>query len=152
MGVIFGYYAALDDQDAGRVILYAEGQAGGSGDDQVLVSGIDPVVDLPWVEFALTGRSSRFIKSDPGHARMVSSAGDGESVISITDSLREALASADPDFLDDIAKNWRVSDSSAPSFDASSLSDFLRKLAVLAERAIADGAHMYCWKRLKLII
>ncbi|MCX5126874.1 hypothetical protein [Streptomyces sp. NBC_00347] len=150
MGLLCGYYAAADDHDVRQAVVHAGGGEDGIDHDQVLVDGVDPVVDLPWVEFVLTGRSSRFIKSDPQHGRVVGKVRDGDVVsVSITDSLRDALASADRQFLNDVASNWRLSDSCLPPPDATRLADFLAQMAALAERAIAQGYSLYCWKALK---
>ncbi|MFB7784065.1 hypothetical protein ACFC1D_15325 [Streptomyces vinaceus] len=143
----FCYYAAMDDQAAGQSTARADAQVRGAGRGQILVDGIDPFVDLAWVEFVLTGRSSRFVKFDPRHGRVVAIVRNGEMVsVSITDSLRDALASVDREFLDDVASNWRLSGSVSPSPDVSRLADFLKCLAALAEQAIADGYRLYCWK------
>ncbi|MGW6950343.1 hypothetical protein [Streptomyces xanthophaeus] len=149
MGAFFGYYAAADDRDARQAVVREDGQASGTGYDQILMDGIDPVADLSWLEFVLTGRSPRLIKSDPRLGQVVAEAGNGEVVsFALTDTLRDGLAGVDRAFMDDVAPNWRLSGSYPPPSDVARVADFLKQLAALAERAIARGHSLYCWKHL----
>ncbi|MDI2127129.1 hypothetical protein [Yinghuangia seranimata] len=66
MGVLFGYYTASDDHDASRAIVRDDDKPSGTGYDELVVKGIDPVVDLVPVEVLITGRSAEEVKTDPG--------------------------------------------------------------------------------------
>ncbi|MFE4828171.1 hypothetical protein [Streptomyces sp. NPDC056672] len=146
MGVLFGYYAAADDQDAGRAVRRVDGEPGGSGYDQFVVKGIDPIVDLLTVEVVMTGRPAGVITSDPRHGHLVAMVGDSELFsVSLTDAFRDALASVDREFLDDVAQGWARSGRFSTPPDADHLADFLRRLASLAERAVAQEQGLYCW-------
>ncbi|MEV6212010.1 hypothetical protein [Kitasatospora sp. NPDC051914] len=146
MGVLFGYYAAADDQDAERAVVREDGESTGAGYDQFVVKGVDPVVDLLTVEFVLTGRPASVIRSDPRYGRLVAEVGEGDVVsVSLTETLRDALASADREFLEDLAGSLARSMRFPAPADAGHLADFLRQLAALAERAADRGHGLYCW-------
>ena len=148
METLFGYYTAADDQDAGGAVVCANGEPSGSGYDQLVVKDIGPTADLLTVEFVVTGRPAGVIKSDSRHGHVVATVRDGEVVIvSLTDAFRDALASIDREFLDDVAHGWARSASFTTPPDTEHLADFLRQLAALAERAVAQGHGLYCWIR-----
>ncbi|KOG33057.1 hypothetical protein [Streptomyces resistomycificus] len=146
MGVLFGYYAAADDQDAGRAVVRTDGEPSGTGYDQFVVKGVDPIVDLLTVEFVLTGRPASVIKADPRHGHLVATVGEGDVVsVSLTDAFRDELASVDREFLNDVARSWASSGRFSTPPDEDHLADFLQQLAALAERAVGQGHGLYCW-------
>lgn len=149
MGVLFGYYAAADDQDAGRAILREDGEPRGTGYDEFVVKGIDPVSDLLPAEVLITGRAAEDVKADPRHAHLVAMVGEGEVVmVSLTDTFRDSLASFDPGLLDAVAQGWVASGDFYTPPDADGIDDlaaFLRQLATLAQRAVTREQRLYCW-------
>jgi hypothetical protein len=146
MGVIYGYYAAADDGDAAGAIVREDEEPFGTGYDEVVVKGIDPVVDLLPAETLITGQSAQTVKTDPRHGELIALVGDGEAVsLSLTDTFRDALASFDKQLLTAVAEGWATSGDFPTPPDPSDLTDFLRKLSGLAERAVGRGHRMYCW-------
>jgi hypothetical protein len=149
MGVIYGYYAARDDQDAGRAIVREDEEPSGTGYDQFELKGIDPVTNLLPAEVLITGRSADAVNADPRHGHLVAMVGDGEVVsVSLTDTFRDALAGFDPELLDAVAQGWAASGDFYSPLDKEGiedLADFLHQLAALAQRAVACGHRLYCW-------
>lgn len=149
MGVLYGYYSAADDKDAGRAIVREDEQPSGTGYDQFVLKGIDPTVNLLPAESLITGRSQDEVKADPRHGHLVAMVGEGEVVsVSLTDTFRDALVRFDRALFDAVAQGWAVSDAfySPPDKEAvDDLTAFLRQLADLAQRATGKGHHLYCW-------
>ncbi|MGY6025664.1 hypothetical protein [Streptomyces spinosirectus] len=146
MGVLYGYYAAADDEDAARAVVREDGKPLGTGYDEIVVKGIDPVVDLLPAETLITGRPADAVKADPRHGALIAMVGEGEAVgLSLTDGLRDALAAFDRRLLDDVAVGWVASGGFHSPPDPADLSGFLRVLADLADRATARNHRLYCW-------
>ncbi|MEV6103131.1 hypothetical protein AB0M28_00235 [Streptomyces sp. NPDC051940] len=147
MGVLYCYYAADDDQDAARAIVREDGAPSGAGYDQVVVKGIDPMVELATAEALIMGREREEIVADPRRCALVAMVGDGEvAAVSLTDVFRDELARVDASLLPDVAAGWARSPGAfykAPEPDA--LAGFLADLAALASRALAGQRHLYCW-------
>jgi hypothetical protein len=103
MGALFDYFAADSDEQAASTIDRLGGPAAdepGGAFDTVAVKGIDPVVQLGTLEELLTGRPYDAVVADPrsGHALAVHDGGE-RVVLTVTDSLTDALAAATPDRL-----------------------------------------------------
>ncbi|MER7735780.1 hypothetical protein ABTX80_33365 [Streptomyces erythrochromogenes] len=146
MGVLFGYYAARDDDDAGRAVRRDDGGPAGTGYDQFVVKGADPVVQLLPAEVLLTGRSAEAVEADPRHGGLIATVRDGEVVsVSLTEALRDSLADCGPRQLGSVARAWSGSDVFAGSPTAEGLAEFLESLAALARRAVAHDRRLYCW-------
>lgn len=149
MGVLFGYYAAADDQDAGRAIVRDDDEPSGTGYDGLVVKGIDPVVDLVPAEVLITGRSAEEVKADPRHGHLIAMVGDGEvASVTLTDVFRDRLAAFDRELLEDVAQGWAASGEFYDPPDTEGIEDmgdFLCGLAELADRAVARGHRLYCW-------
>lgn len=146
MGVIYGYYAAADDGDAAGAIVREDEEPFGAGYDEVEVKGIDPMVDLLPAETLITGLSAETVKSDPRRGELIAAVADGEAIsLSLTDTFRDALAAFDKQLLDAVAQGWAASGDFYTPPDPSDLSDFLRELSGLAERAVGRGQRLYCW-------
>ncbi|MFD9600860.1 hypothetical protein [Streptomyces sp. NPDC059970] len=147
MGVLYGYFAAADDGDAVRAVVRDDDQPSGTGYDQLVVKGIDPVVELTPAETLMTGRSAAEVQSDPRHGSLIGMVGDGEVVVvSLTDALRDALATCDTRFLHDVATGWsRTEGVFYYPADPEDLTSFLKQLSGLAGRAVTQGARLYCW-------
>jgi hypothetical protein len=149
MGVLYGYYAARDDQDAARAIVREDEEPSGTGYDEVVLKGIDPVAILVPAEVLVTGRTEVAVEADPRHGQVVAMVGDGDIVsVSLTDTFRDALAGFDRTLFDAVAQGWAMSDVFFSPPDKEGIEDltaFLHKLAALAERAVGRGQRLYCW-------
>ncbi|RFS86767.1 hypothetical protein D0T12_00250 [Actinomadura spongiicola] len=141
MGVLFGYFAAADDDDAVRAVVRDDGETSGTGYDQLVVKGMDPVVNLAPAEALLTGRS------DTQSGSLVGMLGDGEVVVvTLADDFRDALAAADPASFPEIATAWsKDEDAFLNPVDPEDLHAFLDELSGLAGRAVGHRARLYCW-------
>lgn len=95
----------------------------------------------------MTGRSAAEVQSDPRHGSLIGMVGDGEVVVvSLTDALRDALATCDTRFLHDVATGWsRTEGVFYYPADPEDLTSFLKQLSGLAGRAVTQGARLYCW-------
>jgi hypothetical protein len=146
MGVLYGYYAATDDEHAVRAVVREDGEPLGTGYDELVVKGIDPVVDLLPAETLITGRAADEVKADPRHGALIAMVGDGEAVgVSLTDGFRDALAAFDRRLLEDVAVGWASTGDFPSPPDPADLSRFLRALADLADRAAVRDQRLYCW-------
>lgn len=146
MGALFGYYAAHDDDDAERAVRRDDGGPTGTGYDQFVVKGMDPVVELLPAEVLLTGRSAEAVEADPRHGGLIATAGDGEVIsVSLTDAFRDSLAVSGPEQLDPVARAWCGSDVFAAPPGPEALAEFLDALAALARRAVAHDRRLYGW-------
>ena len=80
-----------------------------SGTLVVQSKGVDPT-NLARLEEILTGRSYDEVSADPRHAALIGPARheeiDGRMVLSVTDTLRDALASLEPSALPQVARQW----------------------------------------------
>ncbi|MGW4895721.1 hypothetical protein ACWEQL_26200 [Kitasatospora sp. NPDC004240] len=146
MAVLYGYYAAADDEHAAAAIVRDDEGPDGAGYDELVVKGIDPTVYLLPAESLLTGRYTEDLTADRRHCRPIAVAGDGEVVsVSLTDSLRDSIATFDTELLGDVAVGWSVSDVFASPPEVDELAEFLNDLAALARRAVARRQRLYCW-------
>ncbi|MFH8370494.1 hypothetical protein [Streptomyces sp. NPDC018031] len=146
MGVLFGYYAAADDEDAGRAVARADVEPIGSGYDELVVKGVDPVVDLLPAEVLVTGLPAEEVKADSRRGHLVAMVADGEVVsVALTDTFRDRLAAFERELLEDVAQGWAASGDFSTPPDPEELADFLRRLAELADRAVGRGHRLYCW-------
>jgi hypothetical protein len=92
--VLYTYFAAQGDREAATAARVDAELAG------LVVKGADPMDELARLEAVLTGRSRDEIRSDPRHGSVVEESDDGDCVVlSLTDPLTRALASAEPDVL-----------------------------------------------------
>ncbi|MBD0742190.1 hypothetical protein [Streptomyces sp. CBMA152] len=146
MGVIYGYFAAADDDDAVRAVVREDGELIATGYDGFDVNGADPVTDLLPAEALLTGRTAEAVCADPRHGHQIAMLDDGEVLcLTLTDALRDALANADRAVLPEVAREWAASDVFWTPPDPEGLAEFLNRAADLASRAVARGHRLYCW-------
>ncbi|MFK0007794.1 hypothetical protein ACIQTZ_12130 [Paenarthrobacter sp. NPDC090520] len=117
--------------------------------ETVSVKGIDPVVQLGALEELLTGRAYDDVVDDPrsGHT-LATRDGDELLVVTLTDSLFQALACIDDDVIEQAAVPWSESEEFFDAADPRDLADFLKDLSALARRAEAAGHRLYCWASL----
>jgi hypothetical protein len=131
-----------DPQEASRPRV----EAAQSGTLLVMSSGIDPAVVLGRLEEIVTGRSADEVNADPRQSAVIAPAEEeieGVVVVSVTDSLRDALASLDTAAVPEAARQWATSGVfwKDPG-DAGT--EFLLALSDLARRAAAAGDRLYC--------
>ena len=106
---------------------------------------VDPVVDLGNLESFLTGPPHDAVVALPRRSRAVSDVSSGEVeqvIVAVTDSLRDALATASTASLDEAGTRLAATEELA-GFDPAGVTDFVHRLAGLARRA--DGWHLYCY-------
>ncbi|MEU1622863.1 hypothetical protein ABZ479_36915 [Streptomyces sp. NPDC005722] len=146
MGVIYGYFAAADDDDAVRAVIREDDEPIATGYDGFDVNGMDPTLDLLPAEVILSGRSAETVQADPRHGRLLATAEEGHLVcLSLTDALRDALAEVDQGSLHEAARVWAASDVFPTPPDPDGLTGFLEQAAGLASRAVERGHRLYCW-------
>ncbi|MFG2339165.1 hypothetical protein [Streptomyces yangpuensis] len=122
-----------------------DGELSGTGYDRLVVKGMDPVVELLPAEVLLTGRSAEAVEADPRHGGLIATVGDGEVIgVSLTDVLRDSLASAGPARLGAVAADWSRSAVFTTPPDPEALAGFLDALSALARRAVAHDRRLYC--------
>jgi hypothetical protein len=116
-----------------------------SGTLVVQSKGVDPT-NLARLEEILTGRSYDEVNADPRQAALIGPARheevDGRMVLSVTDTLRDALASREPPALPQVARQWANAEFDATAEDGLTL--FLVALTELARRAVVDNNRLYC--------
>ncbi|MFD9825438.1 hypothetical protein [Streptomyces violascens] len=146
MGVIYGYFAAADDEDAVRAVVREDDEPTATGYDGFDVNGMDPTVDLLPAEVILTGRSAETVEADPRHGHLLASAEEGQLLcLTLTDALRDALAGADRGSLRGVAQAWAASDVFFAPPDPDGLTEFLDRAVDLSRRAVERGHRLYCW-------
>ncbi|MFG3118737.1 hypothetical protein ACGF4C_30740 [Streptomyces sp. NPDC048197] len=146
MGVLYGYYAAADDEEAARAVLRDGDRPTGGDDDELVVKGVDPADDLLLAESLITGTAAKALLTTPRRCSLIPVRGGGEVVaVTLTDDFRDALASFDAALLPDVAQGWAAAGDFFTPPDPDSLARFLTGLAALARRAVSRGQHLYCW-------
>lgn len=146
VGVVYGYFAAADDDDAVRAVMREDDEPTATGYDGYDVNGMDPTVDLLPAEVILSGRSATTIQADPRHSHLLATADDGQLFcLWLTDALRDALAAADHGSLHQVARARFASDVFSTPPDPDGLAEFLEQAVDLASRAVGRGHRLYCW-------
>ncbi|MBF9072663.1 hypothetical protein [Streptacidiphilus fuscans] len=139
MGNLYDYFAADDDSQA------LEFFTDDSMDDPfgtVGLKGADPYLLLGTVEAALTGATTAQVEAGPRFCTLLNDPDvEGPWLASLSDSLRDALASASEARLLEAATTWsRTEDGARTAPDL--IADFLGRLAQLARHSPAR--HLYC--------
>ncbi|MFE2416898.1 hypothetical protein [Streptomyces hokutonensis] len=140
---ICDYYSAASDESAVGV-LDAPGGPDPSVFDVLSLKGIDPVVVMARLEGLLTDCAYDEARARPRSGQLLSNPeAETAFVISVSDTLRDALASATDDQLGLVAGSFAaVEEVGLPPADALEL---LRLLSGLARRAVAGNRRLYCW-------
>jgi hypothetical protein len=114
--------------------------------DTVSIKGIDPVVQLGTLEELLTGRPYDDVMDDPRSGHALADRDGGERlVLTLTEPLSTALATASDETLEQVAIPWSETEEFWNAADPALLADFLKDLAGLARRSKASGQELYCW-------
>ncbi|GHF79353.1 hypothetical protein [Streptomyces griseosporeus] len=144
MGNLYAYFSAPGDDTA----LTAHGLDGGpeaAGFPTLLVKGVDPYVQLGAVESLLTEVPYDDIVERPRFNDLLSSPeADSRWLLTLTDELRDALATAPPERLRQTAPHWARIEEFGGEADPEDLAVFLTNLAALATGARKAGEHLYC--------
>ncbi|MER5719024.1 hypothetical protein [Streptomyces sp. NPDC002132] len=140
------YFSAADDQ-AAVAVLHVPGGPGRSDFDVVSLKNIDPVVAIAQLEAIVTGCSFAEASGRPRSGQLLSEPEEGGAlVVSLTDTLAAALASASQDDLVRFAEPWSKTDELRQTgVSVESAIGCLQALAGLAQRAHASGRRLYCW-------
>ncbi|MER5728934.1 hypothetical protein ABT084_11450 [Streptomyces sp. NPDC002138] len=140
------YFSAADDQ-AAVAVLQSPGGPSRAELDVVLVKNIDPVVAIAQLEAIMTGCSYEEASERPRSGQLLSSPEDGPPfVVSLSDTLFDALVTATEDGLLRFAEPWSKTDELRQiRIGVEVAADVLKALAGLAQRARASGQRLYCW-------
>lgn len=139
---IVDYFTSSDDKTAERAI--DEGPEA-LGFPTLPANGIDPSIAVGELESLLTGVPVGDVNAMDRHCRRVRQDDEPPFVVTVTDSLRDALAGATDDVLRQVASQWAATDQLAGDVSAADALDFLTRFAVLARGAIHRGDRLYCW-------
>src|SRR5262245_13113615 len=140
MGNIYDYYAATDDTQA--LALFE--------DDSMVdpfgtlgLKGVDPYLILGTVEAHLTGVSEEQVEADPRFCELLNDPEqDGPWLVSLTATLRDALAAATSERLLETATAWTHTEDGGGE-DPGLMADFLERLGELARDA-GLRRRLYC--------
>ncbi|WP_329124522.1 hypothetical protein [Streptomyces sp. NBC_01353] len=140
------YFSAPDDNAAAAVVEMPGGPAAAAL-DVVYLKNIDPVVAIAHLEAIATDCSYEEAGRRPRSGHLLSSPeSEGPFVLSLSDTLTEALVTATPDDLAAFAEPWSMTaELRQIQVDAKTAAVALEALAGLAHRARADGLQLYCW-------
>ncbi|MGY1502117.1 hypothetical protein ACW4TU_36970 [Streptomyces sp. QTS52] len=144
--VMCEYFSASDDGTAVRVL----DQPGGPDTarfDVVPLKGVDPVVVMVQLESILTGCTYDEATERPRSGQLLSSP-EAESafIVSVSDTLQEALASATHVSLAEAAGPWSETDELRQyGLTTEAATGVLYLLSGLASRARSAGCRLYCW-------
>ncbi|CAG6393642.1 hypothetical protein NMG29_34425 [Streptomyces cocklensis] len=140
MGNIYDYYAAIDDTQA---LALFEDDCMGDPFGTTGLKGADPYLLLLTVEAHLTGVSKEQVEADPRFCELLNDPEhDGPWLVSLTDTLRDALAAATPERLLETATAWTHTEDGGGQ-DPGLPADFLGRLAELARDA-GPRRRLYC--------
>ncbi|WP_100498077.1 hypothetical protein [Geodermatophilus chilensis] len=172
MGVDHTYFAARGDADAAAAGSRPGGPLGGptvTGTRRIgwfrrepvtvelgpawpgfTTRGWEPTVLMGTLEELLTVRPYDDVAADPRFACAPGTGPDDadDVVVTLTDTLRDALAAASDERLHEVAASWRRTEElQQPRWEATAVEEhvgILRRLRDLARRAAADGHRLYC--------
>jgi hypothetical protein len=140
------YFSAADDQ-AAVAVLQTPGGPGQADLDVVFFKDIDPVVAIARLEAIMTDCSYEDARERPRSGQLLSTPEEGAAfVVSLTDTLTAALASASRDDLVRFAEPWSKTDELRQiGISVEFTAGVLEALAGLAQRARTSGQRLYCW-------
>ncbi|MGW9135385.1 hypothetical protein [Streptomyces sp. NPDC055681] len=140
MGNIYDYYAATDDRQA---LALFEDDCMEDSFGTLGLKGADPYLLLGTVEAHLTEVSEEQVEADPRFCELLNDPEhEGPWLVSLTDTLRDALAAATPERLLETATAWTHTEDGGGQ-DPGLLADFLERLGELARDA-GPRRRLYC--------
>ena len=105
-----------------------------------------PPVQTGTLQTILVGEASQDPAEDPENGRLVVGEEHGPWVVTVTDTLRDALASADEAQLLWVAGQWAATEElAADGWTAEDALGVLVELAGLARHATSESLRLYCW-------
>ncbi|HEX3298224.1 MAG TPA: hypothetical protein VHR85_15515 [Nocardioides sp.] len=137
MSQLIEYFAATNDRAAAAFVDK------GPGDDGVSAPDLDPAVILASLESILTEVDEDVVLDNPRVADLVADDGD-LAVYTVTDELRDALATSDSDQLGGAAEQL-VELEELEGADPEMILGVLEELGELARRAVDANQRLYCW-------
>ena len=147
-----GWPARVGTRQAGWFRKEVVFEEAGAAFDGFAARGYDGVVNMGTLEELLTGVAYDRLEKDPRWGGEVSDDEPAENcgVLSVTDTLRDALAAAPEGTLEAIVGSWAQTEELAPQDDDAPTRDdlnrhlvFLHQLRDLAVRARDTGHHLY---------
>ena len=145
VGNLYDYFAADDDAAAATLEHSPDPERFAVLD----VRGIEPAVQLATLEALLRGIDYGQVAADPRQCALVSDPHSEERyVVTLTDTLRDALADANAEQLAETAIAWSATEEFRGHGDADLLADFSNRFAELARTARSRGQRLYCWMSL----
>ncbi|MFJ9678115.1 hypothetical protein ACIRP2_08670 [Streptomyces sp. NPDC101194] len=144
MGSLYDYFSAPDDTTA--LTVFDPGVEA-AGLPALPLWNIDPYVQLGQAESLLTGVPYADVTALPRFNRLLSSPEhDSSWLVTLTDELRDALASARPGQLEAVAEPWSRIEEFGDDCEPGPLADFLKELATLAAEAATrhEPHRLYC--------
>ncbi|MGW3916681.1 hypothetical protein ACWEBX_35005 [Streptomyces sp. NPDC005070] len=140
MGNIYDYFAAADDTQA---LALFEGDGMDDTFGTLGLKGADPYMILGTVEAHLTGTSVEQVEADPRFCELLNDPEpEGPWLVSLTESLRDALSAATSVHLLGAATAWTHTEDGGGA-DPELMADFLERLGQVARDA-TPGRRLYC--------
>jgi hypothetical protein len=145
--MLYEYFAAPSDEAAVSVLQVHGGPvaAKGASWDAIDGRGVEPSVNLPELEELLTGVEYDDLIEDPRAGNTLARLEDEAMVITLSDSLHEALAKLPVGRIAGVAGEWSHSEEFGGDISPGDLTGFLTDLVKLAQRAAGKGQRLYCW-------
>lgn len=146
---LIDYFIARDDAEAASVTPNAGGPRS-DGFTTLYAQVVDPFEGLMALESILTGRAIAEVGGDARHCHVVAGHGSEPGrtdslVVTVTDTLRDALAGADHEHLRTTASAWAATKPPNDRAESVTLDEFVRHFADLARGAADTGGRLYCW-------
>lgn len=148
MDMLCDYFAAPSDEVAAAVIDMEAGPAfaADSALEALEFTGVDPAVQMGTLEALLTGVPYDQVIRAPRQGDAVAVRNEGEEVVvTLTESLQAALATADAGRLAEVARDWSQTAEFWGAADLEWLTERLGALSALARNASRRGDRLYCW-------
>jgi hypothetical protein len=135
------------DREAIRLATRPKVRMSDSGVLVLGTKGIDPLVQMGTLEALLTGEQYDLIVSRPRAGQQVAAehSREGPWVVTLTEELQAALATATREQIVAVAALWWETEEFYGQGDPEILADFLLELADLARQACQRGERLYCW-------
>ena len=140
---LIDYFTAVDDAHAAQVLPDHGGPAE-LGFATLEAKGVDPAVALGQLESILTGRPYGEVTEAERQCQLLTDSDAEAFVVTVTDTLRDALAQADESGLVQAVTVWAATEE-LDGAEPAVLAGFLQQFAALARGAVEQGHHLYCW-------